>query len=142
MITHVRNINMISGDHMVDPIIHSGLIVTHNHRKAGEVFPFIDAYIAKKELEIAEIEAMVERYEKRRLMEDRAYQAMSTLRRMLSGKKPDHHLAVEYIHFVRKPMEKVRALRLEIESARKIQSDAAPTDIVSVSYELAHEMND
>ncbi|MEV5027683.1 hypothetical protein [Paenibacillus sp. LPE1-1-1.1] len=127
---------------MTDPIIHSGFVIAAHHRKAGEVFPFIDAYVAKKEQEIAEIEQMVERYEKRRMMEDRAYQSMSTLRRMLTGKKPDHHLAVEYIHFVRKPMEKVRALRLEIESARSIKNVSAPTDIVTVSYELANEMNE
>ncbi|WP_029192149.1 hypothetical protein [Paenibacillus harenae] len=127
---------------MTDPIIHTGFTIPAQHRKAGEVFPFIDAYVTKKEQEIAEIEQMVERYEKRRLMEERAYQSMSTLRRILTGKKPDHHLAVEYIHFVRKPMEKVRALRLEIEKARSIQNGSAPTDIVSVSYELASEMNE
>jgi hypothetical protein len=126
---------------MVDPIIHTSYSAAAQHRKAAEVFPFIDAYVAKKEQEIAEIEQMVERYEKRRLMEERAYQSMSTLRRMLSGKKPDHHLAVEYIHFVRKPMEKVRQLRLEIESARSIQNGSAPSDIVSVPFELAGDMN-
>ncbi|MBD2872119.1 hypothetical protein [Paenibacillus arenilitoris] len=125
---------------MTDPIFYASSAVPVQHRKAGEVFPFIDAYVAKKEQEIAEIEQMVERYEKRRLMEERAYQSMSTLRRMLSGKKPDHHLAVEYIHFVKKPMEKVRLLRLDIENARSIQNVSAPTDIVSVPYELANEM--
>jgi hypothetical protein len=127
---------------MTDPITHTGFVAAAHHRKAGEVFPFIDAYVAKKEQEIAEIEQMVERYEKRRLMEDRAYQSMSTLRRMLTGKKPDHHLALEYIHFVRKPMEKVRALRLEIEEARRIQNGSAASDIVSVSRELASELNE
>ncbi|MDQ0115403.1 hypothetical protein [Paenibacillus harenae] len=127
---------------MVDPIIHTAFSRTSHHYKAGEVFPFIDAFIAKKEQEITEIEQMVERYEKRRLMEDRAYQSMSTLKRLITGKKPDHHLAVEYIHFVKKPMEKVRALRLEIENARSIQNRASANDIVSVSDELAVEMID
>ncbi|MCA0755490.1 hypothetical protein KP806_10540 [Paenibacillus sp. N4] len=128
---------------MVDPIIHNGFSFSAvaEHRKAAEVYPFIEAYVAKKEQEIAEIEQMVERYEKRRLMEERAYQSMSTLRRMLTGKKPDHHLAVEYIHFVRKPMEKVRMLRQEIEKARSIQNSSAPTDIVSVPFELVSDMN-
>lgn len=125
---------------MTDPIIQKSYSAVQ-HRKAAEVLPFIEAYVTKKEQEIVEIEQMVERYEKRRLKEERAYQSMSTLRRMLSGKKPDHHLAVEYIHFVKKPMEKVRALRQEIENARSIQNGSAPTDIVSVSLDLADEMN-
>ncbi|CAM3291982.1 hypothetical protein PALU110988_13985 [Paenibacillus lupini] len=123
---------------MTDPIIHMNHSASH-HRKAAEVLPFIDAYVTKKEQEIAEIEQMVERYEKRRLKEERAYQSMSTLRRILSGRKPDHHLAVEYIHFVKKPMEQVRALRQEIEHARSIQV-SSPTDIVSVSVDLVNEL--
>ncbi|MBP3962224.1 hypothetical protein [Paenibacillus lignilyticus] len=112
------------------------------HRKAAEVIPFLNTYIAKREQEIAEIVQMVERYEKRRLHEERSYQSMSTLRRMLTGKKPDHHLAVEYIHYVKRPMEKVRALRLEVEQARAILHNNNPaTDTIEVSSELDEEMN-
>jgi hypothetical protein len=124
---------------MTDPIVNA-VPSRGKHRKAAEVVPFLEAYIAKKEQEIAEIEQMVERYEKRRMAEERAYQSMSALRRLLSGKKPDHHLAVEYIHYVKKPMEKVRALRLEIENARAILNNPNTSDIVAVSRELADEM--
>ncbi|ANY65161.1 hypothetical protein ABEW34_03205 [Paenibacillus algorifonticola] len=124
---------------MTDPITFTNYSASE-HRRAAEVLPFIDAYIGKKEQEIIEIEQMVERYEKRRLKEERAYQSMSAFRRMLSGKKPDHHLAVEHIHFVRKPMEKVRALKLEIENVRKIQNSSAPTDMVTVPFELANDL--
>ncbi|MFC4809217.1 hypothetical protein [Paenibacillus sp. GCM10023250] len=111
------------------------------HRKAAEVIPFLSSYIAKREQEIAEIEQMVERYEKRRQQEERSYQSMSTLRRLLSGKKPAHHLAVEYIHYVKRPMEKVRTLRLEIEQARAILNTPDPSAIVAVSSDMADEMN-
>ncbi|WP_274652412.1 hypothetical protein [Paenibacillus humicola] len=124
---------------MTDPITY-GSPSRVKHRKAAEVIPFLEAYIAKKEQEIAEIEQMVERYEKRRLLEERAYQSMSALRRLLSGKKPDHHLALEYIHYVKKPMEKVRALRLEVENAREILNHPNPSEIVAVSSELAGEL--
>ncbi|MBW7474618.1 hypothetical protein K0T92_07665 [Paenibacillus oenotherae] len=110
------------------------------HRKAAEVIPFLKAYIAKKEQEIIEIEAMVERYEKRRLMEERAYQSMSTLRRLISGKKPDHHLAVEYIHYVKKPMEKARMLRQEVEHARSILNAPTSSDTIAVSSDIADAM--
>lgn len=112
-----------------------------NRRVAAEVLPFIHAYIAKKEQEIAEIEQMVERYEKRRFAEDQAYQSMSTFRRMLSGRKPDHHLAVEYIHFVKKPRERVRALRKEIEYAHAIQESSLPGDIVNVPDDLMEHLD-
>ncbi|WP_227872290.1 hypothetical protein [Paenibacillus albus] len=110
------------------------------HRKAAEVIPFLNSYIAKREQEIAEIEQMVERYEKRRLQEERAYLSMSTLRRMLSGKKPDHHLAVEYIHYVKRPMEKVRLLRAEVEQARSILATDNASDIIAVTSEMDDEL--
>ncbi|WP_219835943.1 hypothetical protein [Paenibacillus sp. R14(2021)] len=110
-------------------------------RKAAEVIPFLNTYIAKREQEITEIEQMVERYQKRRLQEERSYQSMSTLRRMLSGKKPDHHLAVEYIHYVKKPMEKVRTLRQEIEQARAFLNTDNASGTIHVSTEIDEEMN-
>ena len=85
----------------------------------------------------SEIEQMVARYEKRRTAEEQAYRALTGIRRLLAGRKPDHHLAVEYIHYVKKPLEKARALRQEIEHARAIQQTSSPTDVVEVSGELA-----
>lgn len=110
-------------------------------RKAADIYPFLEAYIAKKERQIAEIEQVVERYEVRRSMEERAYQAMSTLRRMMSGKKPDHHMAVEYIHYVKRPMEQARKLRLDIEEARAILEESKPTDIITLSNVMEKELD-
>ncbi|WP_308638590.1 hypothetical protein [Paenibacillus silvisoli] len=127
---------------MMDPITYTP--ASHlRHRKAAEVIPFLNTYIAKREQEIAEIEQMVARYEKRRLHEERSYQSMSTLRRMLTGKKPDHHLAVEYIHYVKRPMERVRMLRLEVEQARAIlnSSDNNEAAEIAISSEMDDEMN-
>jgi Ser/Thr protein kinase RdoA (MazF antagonist) len=109
-------------------------------RRAADVYPFLEAYIAKREHQITDIMQMVERYEKKRMMEERAYQAMSPLRRMLSGKKPDHHIAVEYIHYVRKPMEQVKQLRNEIESARVILEESLPQDMIKLSDEMVKEL--
>jgi uncharacterized protein (DUF305 family) len=95
-------------------------------RKNAEVHSLLEALISKREQEIAEIEQMVERYERRLRVEEQAYRSMSTLRRMLTGKKPDHHLAVEYIHYVKKPMEKVRLLRLEIANFQEMLKGNIP----------------
>ncbi|QGQ95251.1 hypothetical protein EHS13_10300 [Paenibacillus psychroresistens] len=109
-------------------------------RKAADVYPFLEVYIAKREHQMSEIIQMVERYEKKRMMEERAYQTMSPLRRMLSGKKPDHHIAVEYIHYVRRPMEQVKQIRIEIETARAILEESQPHDLIKLSDEMAKEM--
>ncbi|RKP54484.1 hypothetical protein D7Z26_11360 [Cohnella endophytica] len=87
------------------------------------------ALIAKREQEIAEIEQMVERYERRRSLEEQAYRSMSAFRRMLSGKKPDHHLALEYIHYVKRPLEKARTLRLEVSNYQAMFSGSVPAEI-------------
>jgi hypothetical protein len=109
-------------------------------RKAADVYPFLEVYISKREHQIADIMQMIERYEKKRMMEERAYQTMTPLRRMLSGKKPDHHIAVEYIHYVRKPMEQVKQLRLEIESARTIIEQSEPQDLINLSEDMVKEL--
>ncbi|NEW08240.1 hypothetical protein GK047_19755 [Paenibacillus sp. SYP-B3998] len=110
-----------------------------SQRRAAEVFPFLEAYIARKEQQAAEIEQVVERYEVKRMKEERAYQSMSSLRRMFSGKKPDHHLAVEYIHYVKKPMEQVKKLRAEIKQARTILNESKPNDVISIPEEIAQD---
>lgn len=109
-------------------------------RKAAEVYPFLETYIARKEEQIAEIEQVIARYEKKRQMEERSYQSMSALRRMFTGKKPDHHVAVEYIHYVKKPMERIRQLRMEVENAKSILNGSKPTDLVQISDELEKEL--
>lgn len=105
-------------------------------RKAAEVLPFLEAFIARKEQQAREIEQVVERYEIKRMKEERAYQTMSSFRRMFSGKKPDHHLAVEYIHYVKKPMEQVRKLRAEIQQARQIMNDSKQGDDITFPDEF------
>lgn len=96
--------------------------------KSVEVHSLLESLIAKREQEIAEIEQMVERYENRMRREEQAYRMMSPLRRMLHGRKPDHHLAVEYIHYVKKPMEKARMLREEIARYRAMLSGPSASE--------------
>ncbi|MBO9599613.1 MAG: hypothetical protein J7559_17530 [Cohnella sp.] len=96
-----------------------------SHGKA-DVHSLLEALIARREQAIAEIEQMVERYERRLRLEEQAYRSMSPLRRMIAGKKPDHHLAVEYIHYVKKPMEKVRELRAEVARYEAMLSGSIP----------------
>jgi hypothetical protein len=115
-------------------------MISVEKRKAAEVYPFLEAYIAKREQQISDIMQMVERYEKKRMKEEQAYQTMSPLRRMLSGKKPDHHIAVEYIHYVRKPMQQVKQLRSEIGNARAILADTEPQDMINLSDEMVNEL--
>lgn len=109
-------------------------------RKAAEVYPLLELYIARKEEQISEIEQIIDRYQKKRLMEERSYQAMSSLRRMFTGKKPDHHAAVEYIHYVKRPMIQIRELRAEVDNARAIMTGSNPGDLIAISDELQKEL--
>jgi hypothetical protein len=45
-------------------------------------------------------------------------------------------LAVEYIHYVKKPMEQVKKLRQDIEQARRILKESNPGDEVSVPRDM------
>ncbi|WP_438446601.1 hypothetical protein [Gorillibacterium sp. sgz5001074] len=109
-------------------------------RKTGELLPFLEAYIARKQHQMEEILQVVERYEKKRAVEEKAYQTMSPLRRMLTGRKPDHHLAVEYIHYVKKPMEHVKKLRNEIEAAKALMAESKAHGEVVLPEAMLSEM--
>jgi hypothetical protein len=43
-----------------------------SRRKAADVFPFLEAYITRKEKQVADIEQVVSRYEIKKLKEERA----------------------------------------------------------------------
>ncbi|MFC5402792.1 hypothetical protein [Cohnella soli] len=100
-----------------------------SRKKTAEVHSLLEALIAKRVQEIAEIEQMVERYERRIRLEEQAYRTMSAFRKMLSGKKPDHHLAVEYIHYVKKPLEKARGLRAEVAKYQQMLNGTLPAEL-------------
>ncbi len=113
---------------MINPLAAEWPHVPASHRTA-DVHSLLEALIARREQAIAEIEQMVERYERRIRMEEQSYRSMSPLRRMIAGRKPDHHLAVEYIHYVKKPMEKVRELRAEVARYEAMLSGSIPTEV-------------
>ena len=98
----------------------------------ADVHSFLELFISKRERQITDIELVVSRYEKKRHTEERASQSFSGIRKFFSGKKPDHHLAVEYIHYVKKPMEQVRMLRAEIDTAKQMMVQANQADILAM----------
>ena len=109
--------------------------ISHEHSKASsgaDVYSFLELFISKREQQIAEIELVVSRFEKKRHTEERAQQNFGGLRKFFAGKKPDHHMAVEYIHYVKKPMEQVRRLRAEIDAAREMMSTANQKEILAM----------
>ncbi|WP_409344885.1 hypothetical protein [Paenibacillus sp. MBLB4367] len=109
-------------------------------KKFADIYTFLEAYIAKREQQIAEIMQVVERYEKKRMVEERSYQSMSPLRRIFSGKKPDHHVAVEYIHYVKKPLEQVKKLRGEIDEVRAMLRKSQAGEPVELTAEMEREL--
>lgn len=49
---------------MINAIL-TGSSIPVIQRKAAEVYPFLESYIARKETQIAEIEQIIDRYEKK-----------------------------------------------------------------------------
>lgn len=111
-------------------------------RKCSEVAPLLETYVAVRERQITDIEQLVERYEKQRLLEEHAYHSMSAIRKLLFGKKPEHHLAIEYLHYVVKPLEQIRQLHSEIETAQKALNQCTSGDTVDLPREMAMELDD
>ncbi len=110
-------------------------------RRVEEVYSFLEAYIAGKARQIEEIEQAVDRYQKKSMREEQAYQTMSPLRRMLIGKKPDHHLALEYIHYVQKPLEKAKLCRSAMVAAIQLLKEAEGSGTLVLPEDLEDEFN-
>jgi hypothetical protein len=62
----------------------------------------------------------IERYERKREQERNAYQQMSTIRRWLAGRTPEHHLAVEQLVYVKQPMMEIERLAGEMSRLQKV----------------------
>jgi hypothetical protein len=106
--------------------------ISQERQKSGhgaDIHSFLELFIAKRERQIREIELFVSRYEKKLHTEEKARQNFSGIRKLFGGKKPDHHLAVEYIHYVKKPMEQARQLREEIESVKEMMETSNRQEI-------------
>ncbi|HBI04422.1 MAG TPA: hypothetical protein DDY49_10400 [Paenibacillaceae bacterium] len=68
----------------------------------------------KREILIKNLYQKIETYEKKRAQETVAYHKMSAFRKLLAAKTPNHHLAVEYLVYVKQPMEEIERLNKEI----------------------------
>lgn len=68
----------------------------------------------KRELMIKSLQQQIETYEKKRAQQQAAYHRMSAFRKLLAGKTPEHHLAVEYLVYVKQPMEEIEKINREI----------------------------
>jgi acetyl-CoA carboxylase alpha subunit len=109
-------------------------------KKFADIYTFLEAYIAKREQQIAEIMQLVERFEKKRLAEERSYQSVSPLRRIFSAKKPDQRVALEYVHHVKKPLEQVKRLRAEIEEVRAMLRKSQAGEPVELTDDIEREL--
>lgn len=68
----------------------------------------------KREKLIKNLNQKIEIYEKKKVQEQVAYHKMSAFRKLLAARTPDHHLAVEYLVYVKQPLEEIEKLNREI----------------------------
>lgn len=67
-----------------------------------------------RELLIRNLYQKIDAYEKKKLQEQVAYHKMSAFRKLLAPRTPTHHLAVEYLVYVKEPLEEIDKLNKEI----------------------------
>ena len=69
---------------------------------------------AKREVLVKKIQQQIETYEKKRAQEQITYHKMSGLRKLLAGKTPPHHRAVEHLVYVKQPMDEIEKINREL----------------------------
>lgn len=79
--------------------------------------------------------------QKKRNAEDLVYQSMGRLRRFLSAKRPEHHLAVEYMVYVKRPLQEIHDLQADIRRIEELIGQVQnTTDELHVPLNLSIEM--
>ncbi|GGE26502.1 hypothetical protein GCM10011391_01010 [Pullulanibacillus camelliae] len=68
----------------------------------------------QKEQEIVLLKDKIQKYEQKRQTEDALYQSRSPLRKLFSGRPPNHHQAVEYLVHVKDRLNKIKRIKQEI----------------------------
>jgi hypothetical protein len=95
----------------------------------------------EREERIGKLQERIEQYEKRRAQEEAAYRKMPVFRRWISGRTPDHHLAVEYMVYVKRPMQEIEKMMAAIRRIDKIiEIINQNVECVTVPSMFAHEI--
>lgn len=113
------------------------------HISADKLILIIQSLTAKKQDEIEYFKDKIARYEQKRRKEEAAYQSLSPLRRLFTGRPPSHHQAVEYMVYVKEPFKKIEKVKREIQDLKRvlerIQQNPASREIV-LSHRLIDEL--
>lgn len=68
----------------------------------------------KRESLIKKLQQQIDTYEKKRAQEQAAYHRMSGLQKLLAGKIPEHHRAVEHLVYVKQPKDEIEKINREL----------------------------
>ncbi|HJV46849.1 MAG TPA: hypothetical protein VJ824_14120 [Bacillota bacterium] len=82
----------------------------------------------------------IEQFEKKRMAEERMYRSLSPLRKLIVGKRPDHHLAVEHMVYVKRPLQEIDELSFQIRLIEQLEKLLNEDQPIQLPPSLANEL--
>ncbi|MEW9667810.1 hypothetical protein [Ammoniphilus sp. 3BR4] len=105
------------------------------------MMPLLEEMLHLREKQVRGLVEKVEQYENKRNAEERVYQSMGPFRRLLAAKRPEHHLAVEYMVYVKRPLQEINDIQADMKRIEKwITEVRQETDKLFVPLHLSYEL--
>jgi hypothetical protein len=103
---------------------------------------FFSELIKRRKEKSDSLAQRIEQYEKKRMAEERIYSSMSPLRKLITGRRPDHHLAVEYMVYVKRPLQEIDELTFQIKLLEQLvkQTEEEEQEQLYMSPSIAGEL--
>lgn len=106
-----------------------------------QMLPLLEEMLHLRENQVRGLVEKVEQYENKRNAEERVYQSMGPFRRLLAAKRPEHHLAVEYMVYVKRPLQEINDIQADIKKIEKwMEEIRQKTDKLFVPLHLSYEL--
>jgi hypothetical protein len=94
----------------------------------------------KLEQEMKQMQEKVERYEKQRYREESLNQSLSPFKRLFTVKKPDHHLAVEQMVYLKRPLQEMEKMSRKLQEIARLLQEVKSGTSVLLSFSLYEEL--
>lgn len=105
------------------------------------MLPLLEDMLQLRENQVRMLVEKVEKYEHKRNAEERVYQSMGPFRRLLAAKRPEHHLAVEYMVYVKRPLQEINEKQADMKKIEKwMEEIRQKKDRLFVPLHLSYEL--
>ncbi len=94
-----------------------------------------------REKKILSLQDRMKKYELKLAQQQAAYHRMSAFRRLITGRPPDNHLAVEHLVYIKQPLHEIEKLNMEISYLRKsVTKVKEGAEILSIRLPFTQEL--